>query len=95
LFQCNNISVSVNGSVGRWPISFFTKFFLLSSNAFLARILDSDNAETFGSFDDGISIFLTGSEITGAIIAASGSFLGTDASSGALSTFDFGLSTIE
>jgi hypothetical protein len=89
LFHCNNISVSVNGSVGKWPISFFTIVFLLSSKAFLARILDNDKAETFGSFDNGISVFIVGAEITGVIIGASGFFSGIDASIGVLSTFVF------
>jgi hypothetical protein len=55
----------------------------------LARILDNDKAETFGSFDDGISVFIVGAEITGVIIGASGFFSGIDASIGVLSTFVF------
>jgi hypothetical protein len=61
----------------------------------LARILDNDKAETFGSFDSGISVFIVGAEITGAIIAASGFFSGTDASIRVLSTFAFWISTME
>jgi hypothetical protein len=40
----------------------------------LARILDNENAEIFGSFDNGISIFIAGAEIVGTITIASGSF---------------------
>jgi hypothetical protein len=46
--HCNNISVSVNTSVGEWTTS-FTIDLLLSSNAFLARILDNEKAEILGS----------------------------------------------
>ncbi|WP_262708585.1 MULTISPECIES: hypothetical protein [Flavobacterium] len=42
----------------------------------MARILDNENAETFGSLDCGISIFTVevGTGIAGAITKASGSF---------------------
>ncbi|WP_091087725.1 hypothetical protein [Flavobacterium gillisiae] len=40
----------MNGSVGKSTTS-FTYDLLLSSNAFLARILDNEKAETLGSFD--------------------------------------------
>jgi hypothetical protein len=50
---------------------------LLSSNAFLARILANENAETFGSLDCGISILIAGvgAGIVGATTITSGSFL--------------------
>jgi hypothetical protein len=49
---------------------------LLSSNAFLARILDNENAETFVSLEFGIPIFTAGAGagIVGVITIASGSF---------------------
>jgi hypothetical protein len=48
---------------------------LLSSNAFLARILDNEKAEIFGSLEVGMSIFTVGvgTGITGAIAIVSGS----------------------
>jgi hypothetical protein len=48
---------------------------VLSSNAFLARILANENAETFGSLDCGISILIVGAGIVGATTITSGSFL--------------------
>jgi hypothetical protein len=49
---------------------------LLSSNAFLARILDNEKAEIFISLEFGMTIFAagTGAVIVGAITIASGSF---------------------
>jgi hypothetical protein len=47
---------------------------LLSSNAFLARILANEKAETFGSLDCVMLIFTEGIATAGAIIIASGSF---------------------
>jgi hypothetical protein len=47
---------------------------LLSSNAFLARILANEKAETFGSLDCGMSIFTVGVGTEGALTIASGSF---------------------
>ncbi|MFV5699108.1 hypothetical protein ACM55H_12145 [Flavobacterium sp. ZT3R17] len=42
----------------------------------MARILANEKAETFGSFDSGMSIFTVGvgTEITGAVTIVSGSF---------------------
>jgi len=49
---------------------------LLSSNAFFARILDNEKAETFISLEFGITIFAagTGTVTVGTITMASGSF---------------------
>jgi hypothetical protein len=49
---------------------------LLSSNAFLARILDKENAETFISLEFGMTIFAAGAGIgiVGAVTIVSGSF---------------------
>ena len=62
-------------SVGKW-VSSFTIPLVLSSNAFLARILANENAETFCSVGCGISIFTVeeGVIIVGIITATSGSF---------------------
>lgn len=59
LFHCNNISVSVKGSVGKSTVV-LTTCLLLSSKAFLARILDSEKAETFGSLEKVASTFGVG-----------------------------------
>ncbi|MEO8239788.1 MAG: hypothetical protein ABI576_16920 [Flavobacterium sp.] len=48
LFQCNNISVSVNSSVGKTEEG-FTYDLLLASSSFFLRMLDKEKAETFGS----------------------------------------------
>jgi len=48
LFQCNNISVSVNSSVGRTEEG-FTYDLLFASSSFFLRILDKEKAETFAS----------------------------------------------
>jgi hypothetical protein len=48
LLHCSNISVSVKASVGRW-ITSFTIPLLFSNNSLLARMLEIENAETFGS----------------------------------------------
>ena len=50
--------------MGKWTVS-FTNVFELSSKAFLARILDNDNAETLGSDSFGIVGF--GISRTGAV----------------------------
>jgi hypothetical protein len=47
---------------------------VLSSNAFLARILDNEKAETFGSLDCGILILTAGVGTEGALTIASVSF---------------------
>ena len=46
---------------------------MLSSSAFLARILDNEKAEILGSVDCGISIFTAGVAIVGAITTGSSS----------------------
>jgi hypothetical protein len=57
---------------------------LLSSKAFLARMLDSDKAEIFGSLDSGIFIFTAGFGIEGPVIV-SGSFSILDSITGIVS----------
>ncbi|NRT14894.1 hypothetical protein HNP99_001238 [Flavobacterium sp. 28A] len=52
------MSVSVKSSVGKFSVG-FTKFLLLSSNAFLARILANENAETLGPSCNGVSFLTT------------------------------------
>ncbi len=52
----------MKASVGKSTV-FFTIVLLLSSNAFLARILDNEKAEILGPLAIGASIF--GVEITG------------------------------
>jgi hypothetical protein len=66
LFQYTSISVSVKDSVGKCNVS-FTIPLLLSSSAFFARILASENAETFGS-----PVFETGVAATGVGITLAG-----------------------
>ncbi|MFV5690164.1 hypothetical protein [Flavobacterium sp. ZT3R25] len=66
----------------------------------MARILDNEKAETFGSLDCGMSIFTVGggTGIVGALVIAFGSFSWTDAAIAVfakLSTLAFELSTIE
>ncbi|TDE05735.1 hypothetical protein [Flavobacterium sandaracinum] len=53
---------------------------LLSSNAFLARMLDNENAETFGPSDCAILLFVAGlaTGIDGTVVLVSSSFIGTD-----------------
>ncbi len=82
LFHCNNISVSVNGSVGSVVVGFIYDL-LFSSNAFLARILAKEKAETFarlsvalaGLTSFGVStIFSTGVVCTGIVVVSALSF---------------------
>ena len=51
---------------------------LLSSNAFFARMLDNENAETFGPSDCGMFIFAAGVGIDGIAVVIFSSFDGTD-----------------
>ncbi|NRS87658.1 hypothetical protein HNQ02_000565 [Flavobacterium sp. 7E] len=63
------MSVSVKSSVGKFSVG-FTKFLLLSSNAFLARILANENAETLGPSCNGVSFLTTaGVVFTGVTVA--------------------------
>ncbi|MBE0393211.1 hypothetical protein [Flavobacterium sp. PL002] len=63
------MSVSVKSSVGKFSVG-FTKFLLLSSNAFLARILANENAETLGPSCNGVSFLTTGGGVfTGVTVA--------------------------
>jgi len=64
----------------------FTKFLLLSSNAFLARILASEKAETFRPSKLGVSFFTGIIGVTGISVGA-GTVLGnsTDATGSLLS----------
>ncbi|MDG2431301.1 hypothetical protein [Flavobacterium sp.] len=55
LVHCKSISVSVNSSVGKCVVS-FTIVLLLSSNAFLALILERDKAEYLGLLSSGFGI---------------------------------------
>ncbi|WP_081897845.1 hypothetical protein [Flavobacterium sp. 83] len=72
---------------------------MLSSNAFFARILAKENAETFGSLDCGMSIFTVGVETEVALTVTFGSFSSTVVAIGvvSISIFAFRLftSTIE
>lgn len=65
--------------MGKWTVS-FTNVFELSSKAFLARILDNDNAETLGSDSFGIVGF--GISIIGAVTVVT------------ISSTSFGISSI-
>ena len=55
---------------------------LLSSNAFLARILANENAETFGPSDCGMFIFAAGVGIDGIAVVVFSSFNGTGSITG-------------
>lgn len=68
--------------MGKWTVS-FTNVFELSSKAFLARILDKDNAETLDSDSFGIVGF-------GIVITVSLTVLGTSIASTGSSSFIFG-----
>lgn len=72
LFQYTSISVSVKDSVGKCNVS-LTIPLLLSSSAFFARILASENAETFGSpvFETGVAAIGVGIVVAGFCTAVS------------------------
>ncbi|WP_158729208.1 MULTISPECIES: hypothetical protein [unclassified Flavobacterium] len=72
MFQYTSISVSVKDSVGKCNVS-FTIPLLLSSSAFFARILASENAETFGSpvFETGVAATGVGITLVGCCIVVS------------------------
>ncbi|PZX92724.1 hypothetical protein DOS84_14820 [Flavobacterium aquariorum] len=54
MVHCKSISVSVKASEGKLVLSSFINPFRLSSNDFLARILESDKAENLTSLFEGV-----------------------------------------